>query len=635
MEAALPRDRCVTLRSVLLGALLIPVNVYWVLYTECVTGVAMATMASLLYTAVCSLLLAVLANRAIGCLRRRWMLRPGELLVAYAMTCVATAVAGHDQVEVLVTAIAYPLYHATPENQWATLFGPHLTRWLLFTDERLLTAFWQGHSSLSAAGAGPAAGGAFFGWLVFAVAFYGAMLSLGALFRPRWSDAERLAYPLVQLPQQIAARPRALFTGRGFWAGFTVAAAIDLLNGLHALYPAVPGLRVTATDLAPYLTTPLGRALGYMPVSLYPWIIGLGYLLPSEYLLSSTVFFWVWKAEVAYGALYARGGRFPYVAEQSAGAYLGVALFAVWMAWPHLRAAWQGVWDRSAAEDPAAPRWALPGLVAGFGGCLWGGLAVGMSWPVALVFFAVYLLVSLAVARVRAEMGVPAHDLLGCGPNRALTGLLGSAALGPKNLTGFAMMAWFNRAQRSHPMPHMVEGLELGTRFGERTEPMALAVSLGALLGFGWAFWLMVHLGCRHGWAGVPTDASYFGADGWRMLANQLSLPQPPDPGVLAAMAVGAGGTLVLLWLRTLFVWWPLHPIGYAVTSYFFGAILWLPLAVAWVVKTLVLRAGGLRLYHRLLPFFLGLILGEFVVGGAWSVVGVLTGWPTYRFWAY
>jgi hypothetical protein len=82
-------------------------------------------------------------------------------------------------------------------------------------------------------------------------------------------------------------------------------------------------------------------------------------------------------------------------------------------------------------------------------------------------------------------------------------------------------------------------------------------------------------------------------------------------------------------------VWWPLHPIGYAVSSSLSMHILWIPMLVAWIIKGLVLRYGGLRLYRQGIPFFLGLILGEFVIGGGWSVIGTVTGLTTYRFWSY
>ena len=33
---------------------------------------------------------------------------------------------------------------------------------------------------------------------------------------------------------------------------------------------------------------------------------------------------------------------------------------------------------------------------------------------------------------------------------------------------------------------------------------------------------------------------------------------------------------------------------------------------------------GGSRMYRQALPFFLGLILGDFVTGAAWSIIGTV-----------
>jgi hypothetical protein len=66
----------------------------------------------------------------------------------------------------------------------------------------------------------------------------------------------------------------------------------------------------------------------------------------------------------------------------------------------------------------------------------------------------------------------------------------------------------------------------------------------------------------------------------------------------------------LLNFLRYRFPWWPLHPIGlivpptHAVHSMF-------SLFVAWGVKIVLLRVGGVGLYRRCRPFFLGLIVGH------------------------
>jgi hypothetical protein len=52
-----------------------------------------------------------------------------------------------------------------------------------------------------------------------------------------------------------------------------------------------------------------------------------------------------------------------------------------------------------------------------------------------------------------------------------------------------------------------------------------------------------------------------------------------------------------------------------------------------WMAKTCC--CASLKGYHHAAPFFLGLILGEFVLGSLISLRGVLIGTPTYVFWPH
>lgn len=62
------------------------------------------------------------------------------------------------------------------------------------------------------------------------------------------------------------------------------------------------------------------------------------------------------------------------------------------------------------------------------------------------------------------------------------------------------------------------------------------------------------------------------------------------------------------------------------------GFQVWFPFFIAWLVKWVVLRYGGLRFYRRALPFFLGLTLGDYTLGAIWTIIGVLWHVPTYQF---
>ena len=64
--------------------------------------------------------------------------------------------------------------------------------------------------------------------------------------------------------------------------------------------------------------------------------------------------------------------------------------------------------------------------------------------------------------------------------------------------------------------------------------------------------------------------------------------------------------------MRTRFVWWPFHPVGYLVAGSFGLFLMWVPIFVTWLIKSLLLRYGGLSAYRAARPFFFGLIFGEF-----------------------
>jgi hypothetical protein len=104
---------------------------------------------------------------------------------------------------------------------------------------------------------------------------------------------------------------------------------------------------------------------------------------------------------------------------------------------------------------------------------------------------------------------------------------------------------------------------------------------------------------------------------------------QPPRRGADNDAADGhlAGIGILLTHARWLWFGFPLHPIGYLFASSFaleWG--MWNVVFVTWLIKALVVRYGGLHLYRRTIPFFLGMALGDCVTQFAWGVGLSLTG---------
>jgi hypothetical protein len=65
----------------------------------------------------------------------------------------------------------------------------------------------------------------------------------------------------------------------------------------------------------------------------------------------------------------------------------------------------------------------------------------------------------------------------------------------------------------------------------------------------------------------------------------------------------------------------------------FGGRMLWLCMLISSTAKWIVFKAGGWRSYRRLVPFFLGLVLGDFTMGSIWTLIGIALGIRTHDFW--
>ncbi len=599
------------------------------------------TMASLFFNAVFTLLVLALLNEALRRHAPRWALRPGELVVVYAMLCVGTALAGHDQLQVLSTLLTYPFYYATPANDWANLFFDRLPSGLLVSDPAAVKGFWEGAPTLYSWKALqpwlPATGA----WLGFVVLMLGAMMCINVFVRKRWTEEEKLSYPLIEMPLELSRPGLPVLHRRLLWIGFALAASIDLYNGLAFLHPVLPQIHVTAVDLSPRFRTYPWRAMGYTPVAAYPFAIGLGYLMPLDMLFSSWFFFWFWKAQriIGHAVGWHRVPRFPFVGEQSFGAYCGIAVFALYTGRRFLEQVVRGLMGAGPRVDDRAEAlpygYALGGILLGVGGLVLFGMSFGLSFVVAIAFFAGYFLLSLAITRMRAEFGVPAHDLYGTGAEMMIVSTVGARALGPSNLVMLALFWWFNRAQRSHPMPHGLEGLALARRQQASARSALAAIMLAVVIGALAGLWSMLRIGYTRGVATLTTDSTYLARDAFIRLQSWLTVPQKPSLPAALAIVSGTAFTLLLLTMRLRFLWWPFHPVGYAISSSILMGLLWVPMLIAWLFKILLMRYAGARSYRRAIPFFFGLILGEFVVGSLWTVVGMIGRFPTYRFWAY
>jgi hypothetical protein len=355
-----------------LAVVLIPLNALWIVMIEQAWGNIFSTTLSLFFSAVVSLLVVLALNAGLHRWAPRQALTPAELAAVYSMLAVSAGIGGLDAIQILVPVMVHGFRFATPANHWETLFHQYLPGWLTVSDRGALDGLYNGYSSLYTVEHLRVWAVPVLCWVGFMAAMLLVFLCLSAIVRKQWTEHERLTYPVVQLPLALIQDPGGLLRNRLLWIGFAVAGMLDLESGLARLYPSLPSASLIGYDVHPWFTELPWRDLGWTPISIYPFVIGLGFLLPVDLLLSCWLFHMVWKSQkvIASAMGYGPVPSFPnWIDQQTLGAYLGVAVTAIWKGRHYLRRMFrQALGQRGAlseAGEPMSYRAALLGVVVG------------------------------------------------------------------------------------------------------------------------------------------------------------------------------------------------------------------------------------------------------------------------------
>lgn len=620
---------------------LILLDAFWVIHAERIGYGPFFTTISL-FANVLFILTALLGlNFLVRRFAPRAALSQAELLILYTMISVGAALAGQDMGGVLIPLLTHPYQYSTGANGWLDRFGAYLPRPLMVSDPDVLAGFYQGHSTLYTPENLGAWGLPVALWTGFTAVLFWTLMCLNVIVRKGWQDRERLPFPIIEIPLQMTEPSGRMWKNRLFWLGFGICAVIEIVNGLHWLYPSIPQIPVQHVNVQGqgiFATRPW-NATGFTCYSFYPFAIGLGYLLPLDLLFSCWFFYLFWKAQFVFSALMAWDTTpdFPFVREQSFGGYLAILVFLVWNGRNYFKEMWKRIWGEASDLDDRSEaltyRQAALGLLGGFavlvGFLVWAGL----SPLVAVAAFLIYFALALAVTRIRAELGPPVHDLHFTGPDHILTRSFGTPAFTSRDLTLLSFFYWFNRAYRSHPMPFGIEGLKAAKDTGSSQKVMFWGTVLAGLVGAFAVFWAYLHLAYLLGAQARFRSGTGFSAEAYNRLNGWIQTPTPPNAVANGAIGVGFVFCALLMIARVQFPWWPFHPIGYAISSSWSMNLVWVPLLLAWIIKGCLLRYGGVRLYRQGMPFFLGLILGQILVGCAWHLIGLALDIVPYSFW--
>ncbi|MCS7192993.1 MAG: hypothetical protein NZ937_08430, partial [Armatimonadetes bacterium] len=479
---------------ILLVFIFIALNALWDAY-GLMTGQMRPSTVSLFVNVVATIFVVAIINELARILFRR-SIPPSKLLWLYVSLSVASAVFGLDLLQPLLSVIAHPVWFAGQGNDWNITILPHLPKLLVVWDKDALRGFYTGLATFESWSIVQGWLPALLWWGAFLLFLGLGMLCLCRIFLRDWTEKARLSYPIAQIPLEILTPKLPLLRQKVFWAGLGLAGFMNLLNGLHFLYPNIPSMGGWLFDLSPFFPNRPLNAIGWTPITLLPFGVGLGFLMPVDLTLSCWVFYLIWKIERILAAMTGWWGlpRFPYAEEQQFGAYAIWALLALMpklresmQAWKHVSVQEKELESLHKSSEVQAYKsasvqesemqseqtkrlnlyanaklkvsiatetkssfnsemiWAL-GFIACFIGLTVLCVQQGMSWWLSVLFFAGYFLIAIGITRIRAQLGSPVHDLHFAGPDRMLLFVLGSKNLSMRDLCFLTIFGGFNRA---------------------------------------------------------------------------------------------------------------------------------------------------------------------------------------------
>ena len=580
--------------------------------------------------------LTLILNPLLKLIHPRAGLNRGELLVVYIMMVMASPIPTLF-VGKFLSAISYPYYYATPENEWRELIHPHIPDWLMVHNVDIVKKFYEGggrNEPIPWAAWQPV----FLAWLPFVWALFLVMISFMIVMRKQWVEHERLIYPLMQVSLAMTEQGRygervsPFFKNPVMWAGFAIPALWGTLHGLYNYFPEIIPIAKEVDPL--HLRLSIFHGVADMYVLLRFNIIGFFYFLKTE--IAFSLWFFNLLAYAVRGIFGVLGITSPQtqsaghgvhnliLAQQAMGAMLVLFLGGLWSARRHLRGVLRKAFLGDSSVDDSGEilsyRGAVVVLMASsviMVGWLW---LAGLPMVFGLAILFLGMVVLFGYSRVVAEGGLSDGEPPVV-PAGILVSAVGSSVIGPQGLVVLATTFLWTTG-RNFVMVSCANSLRLGEELGGGKRALfwvillALAVSLSA------AVWMIMTLGHQYG----AINLWIWGGGEYSYAEKLIRTPLEPHVWNWINTAIGATIMTLLMVARWLYVWWPLHPLGYAIGPIWIIDALWFNMFLAWLIKVVVLKYGGVGLYRKTRPFFMGMILGYFTPAGFYLIVDHFTG---------
>ncbi len=619
--------RWISVRALLLALLLSPLTAYWTV------DQGVDVIFSLMIPPVVMTFAVAMLNLLVRRIAPRIALDEGELIVFFVMHAVIGAICAEWTGVINPTIHSFALFESS-DTRFKDKVLPYVGHWLfvpLKDADKYIDYRNGGQDFGHFLTRLPLWWGYILGWTLIVTLVCTAMLCINSLMRDEWTNREKLAFPIIQLPMaivQAGAGKLPLWRSKLFVGAFCIMFLIDMINGFHYLYPSIPLINVRFIgDLAQFFQTPPFNAIGWTPIGIFPYMAVIGFFMPTDLLFSCIFFFFFRKFEQVFtysigftesAGVFGGGGLIPgapFFSEQSWGAFLALFVTAIWVARNYLKEVWQQILHGQPRGENGVPhRFAFFLLLFSLGCLAEVGFQIGL--PLWMIAFAVglFLVFSTALTRMRAQIGAPSHEMAFMGPNQMLVDFVGTQGLSMASVSRLVSVFFFmNRIHRTHPMPHQLEGMKMGDTAKLNQRAIFFAIFLATVVGSILGHLLSIYNGYHYG-------APSAGGDVAGVIDTLTNRRHPPNITAIVAVILAFCFVLLLDTIRFRMPGFPLHPAGYALAMNFGLDYFWFGLLIVYIIKVFVERYYGLRGHAQLHQIALGIILAEFCAETIWAV---------------
>lgn len=472
-------------------------------------------------------------------------------------------------------------------------------------------------------------------WFLVFVAFSILYISISHMFKQRWLEEERLEYPMVRpyldlvkvLDESSTDVP--IWKDKVAWAGAILPLIITGSQILHTIAPVIPAVNTSwdlGTMLPMFENEPWKSAVQTWPplwFQIHPAYISILYLTPTDFLFSGWFFYIVQRLAIVYAN--ATGDiqqGLVFANHQRAGGFVGMGIMLLWLSRSSLKQYFRGAKAgvRDSQSFTLSNRVVIVSALISFIFIvvfITYLLGVELHWT--LIWVLAFVLSGISFARIRGELALPRSTSVSMGHDyaRVAIDILGRDGVGPTNLAGISFFHGWNA------VPTIITyGLEsIAMAKDRRMNTSVILVVLLCALAFSFIVGMVMVLPSIYDVGGTNMTYHYSYSSNVGFDFN-LSWPHEPRPMAGYFIPIGAIVAIFLSIMRTRFLWWPFHPMGYLVgMDMDIGLHLWSSLLLVWFIKVMIIRYGGHSLYQRLKRFFYGMLVFYAVLWTAWMLI--------------